>query len=146
MYTSSWSNKTANTVTINVETGVNIAENRGPLLEMHHAWRHKATADPITPYKMYLFLIRKMMMYQFIYIDKYFYIIMEDHPHTEYKMQPNWSREVIFHAFRSASMNSVTSDDCNVAIKHIQAERDKVFGWLAYAGTWVRCKGLRLFP
>jgi len=51
MYTSSLSNKTANTVTINVETGVNIAEKRGPLLEMHHAWRHKATADPITPYK-----------------------------------------------------------------------------------------------
>jgi len=49
-----------------VETGVNIAEKRGPLLEMHHAWRHKATADPITPYKMYLFLIIPLMMYQLI--------------------------------------------------------------------------------
>jgi hypothetical protein len=34
-----------------VKTGANIAEKRGPLLEMHHAWRKNATPDPINPYK-----------------------------------------------------------------------------------------------
>jgi hypothetical protein len=58
-------------------------------------------------------------------------MIMKNHPHTEYKMQPNGSRELIFHAFRSGFMNSVTADDCNVAIKHIQAESDNELGWLA---------------
>jgi len=43
----------ANKVQIIVKTGVNIAEKRGPLLEMHHAWRQYITADPITPCKMY---------------------------------------------------------------------------------------------
>jgi len=32
-------------------------------------------------------------------------------------------------------MNSVNNVDCNVATKHIQAEKDKGSGWRAEAGT-----------
>jgi len=48
-YSSSCSNKGANMVTITVKRGLNIAEKRGPLSEMHHAWIKNNTADPITP-------------------------------------------------------------------------------------------------
>ena len=48
-----------------------------------------------------------------------------NHPLTEYKEQPNSSRELIFHASRSGSKNSVTAADCNVAIKHIHADKVK---------------------
>jgi hypothetical protein len=43
----------ANTVTSTVKRGLNIAEKRGPLFVMHHAWRQNTTADPIIPCKMY---------------------------------------------------------------------------------------------
>jgi hypothetical protein len=39
----------ANTVTSTVKRGLNIAEKRGPLFVMHHAWRQNTTADPIIP-------------------------------------------------------------------------------------------------
>jgi len=37
-------------VRITVQRGVNIAEKRGPLSEMHHAWIKNIPVDPITPY------------------------------------------------------------------------------------------------
>jgi hypothetical protein len=56
-------NKAANTVTIIVVRGLNIAEKRGPLFLMHHAWRQNTTADPIIPCKI------EYIYYKIIYIQ-----------------------------------------------------------------------------
>lgn len=45
MYNSSFINVEANIVTITVHNGLNIAENNGPLCEIHQACPKKETAD-----------------------------------------------------------------------------------------------------
>lgn len=44
---------------------------------------------------------------------------------TAYKQQPSSRNECNFQAFGSGSKKNVTDADCNAAMKHIQADKER---------------------